>query len=113
MTTGCARWFKDLRAYQQAREVSRVGFRISNSIPKEEMYSLTDPLRRAARSGGAQLSEVWGKRRDEKHLASKLTDADSGRLEAQPWLGEGPAAGYRSPAEAGQLNSRLGKAGEG
>jgi hypothetical protein len=33
-----------------AREVSRAVFQISKSFPKEEMYSLTDQLRRAART---------------------------------------------------------------
>ena len=55
MTTGYARSFRDLRVNQQARNVSRVVFRISKSFPMEEMYSLTDPLRRAARSVEAQI----------------------------------------------------------
>jgi len=54
MTTYYAKSFKDLRVYQKAREVSRLVFKLSKAFPKEEMYSLTDQLRRAARAVGAQ-----------------------------------------------------------
>jgi len=107
MTTDYARSFKDLRVYQKAREVSRVVFQISKSFPKEEMYSLTDQIRRAARSVGAQIAEAWGKRRYEKHFVSKLTDADAEQMETQHWVGEALDCGYLSPANATQLNSGL------
>jgi four helix bundle protein len=107
MTTGYARSFKDLRAYQKAREVSRMVFRLSKSFPRDEMYSLTDQIRRAARSVGAQIAEAWGKRRYEKHFVSKLTDADAEQLETQHWIGEALDCGYLSPADAAQLNSGL------
>jgi len=107
MTTYYARSFKDLRVYQKAREVSRAVFKLSKAFPKEEMYSLTDQIRRAARSVGAQIAEAWGKRRYEKHFVSKLTDADAEQLETQHWLGEAADCGFLSPAVATQLNSGL------
>jgi four helix bundle protein len=107
MTTYYARSFKDLRVYQKAREVSRTVFRLSKIFPKEEMYSLTDQIRRAVRSVGAQLAEAWGKRRYEKHFVSKLTDADAAQMETQHWVGEALDCGYISDADAGKLNSGL------
>src|ERR1035438_2235860 len=107
MTTYYARSFKDLRVYQKAREVSRTVFRLSKTFPKEEMYSLTDQIRRAVRSVGAQLAEAWGKRRYEKHFVSKLTDADAEQMETQHWVGEALDCGYISDADAGKLNSGL------
>ena len=107
MTIGYARSFKDLRVYQKAREVSRAVFKLSKAFPKEEMYSLTDQIRRAARSVGAQIAEAWGKRRYEKHFVSKLTDADAEQMETQHWVGEALDCGYISPADAAQLNSGL------
>jgi four helix bundle protein len=83
MTTGYAGSFKDLRVYQKAREVSHAVFVLSRSFPGNEMYSLTDQIRRAARSVGAQIAEAWGKRRYEKHFVSKLTDADAEQMETQ------------------------------
>src|SRR5512136_2267878 len=107
MTTYYASSFKELRVYQKAREVSGMVFRLSKSFPKEEMYSLTDQIRRAVRSVGAQIAEAWGKRRYEKHFVSKLTDADAEQMETQHWVGEVLDCGYISPADAGQLNSSL------
>ena len=107
MTTGYARSFKDLQVYQKACEVSRTVFRLSKAFPKEEMYSLTDQMRRSARSVGAQIAEAWGKRRYEKHFVSKLTDADAEQMETQHWVGEASDCGYLLPADAAQLNSGL------
>lgn len=107
MTTYYARSFKDLRVYQKAHEVSRTVFQLSKAFPKEEMYSLTDQIRRAARSVGAQMAEAWGKRRYEKHFVSKLTDADVEQMETQHWVGEALDCGYISSADANQLNSGL------
>jgi len=106
-----ARSFKDLRVYQKAREVSRTVFRLTNTFPKDEMYSLTDQIRRAARSIGAQIAEAWGKRRYEKHFVSKLTDADAEQMETQHWVGEALDCGYISAVDATQLNSGLEEVG--
>ena len=111
MTMVYARSFKDLRVYQKAREVSRAVFKLSKSFPKEEMYSLTDQARRAARSVGAQIAEAWGKRRYEKHFVSKLTDADAEQMETQHWVGEALDCGYLSQVDAGQLHSSLQEVG--
>ena len=75
------------------------------------MYSLTDQIRRAARSVGAQLAEAWGKRRYERHFVSKLTDADAEQMETQHWVGEALDCGYLPPAEAAQLISDLEEVG--
>jgi four helix bundle protein len=107
MTTCYARSFKELRVYQKAREVSNEVFRRSKAFPKEEMYSLTDQIRRAARSVGAQIAEAWGKRRYEKHFVSKLSDADAEQMETQHWVGEALDCGYLTALEATQLNSNL------
>ncbi len=107
MTTCYARSFKDLRVYHKAHEISRMVFRLSKTFPKEEIYSLTDQIRRAARSVGAQIAEAWGKRRYEKHFVSKLTDADAEQMETQHWVGEALDCGYISSADAAQLNAGL------
>ena len=107
MNAGYAKSFKDLLVYQKAGVVSRAAFRLSKAFPKEEMYSLTDQFRRAARSIGAQVAEAWGKRRYEKHFVSKLTDADAEQMETQHWVAEALDCGYLSPTDAAQLNSAL------
>lgn len=111
MTTCYAKGFKELRVYQKAREVSGEVFRLSKMFPKEEIYSLTDQFRRAARSIGAQIAEAWGKRRYEKHFVSKLTDADSEQMETQHWVSEALDCGYLNLVEAEKLNSNLNEIG--
>jgi four helix bundle protein len=111
MTTYYARSFKDLRVYQSAREVSCAVFKLSKAFPREEMFSLTDQMRRAARSVGAQIAEAWGKRRYEKHFVSKLSDADAEQMETQHWISEALDCDYLSPAEAAQLNAGLEEVG--
>ncbi len=107
MTTYYAKSFQDLRVYQKAREVSRAVFQFSKTFPKDEMYSLTDQIRRASRSVGAQIAEAWGKRRYEKHFVSKLTDADAEQMETQHWLSEALDCGYLAATESARLNSSL------
>ena len=55
--------FTDLKVYQKPGEIAAQIFLISKRWPAEERYSLTDQIRRAARSVGANISEAWGKRR--------------------------------------------------
>lgn len=78
--------FRDLEVYKLSRELAKEIFEISKKFPREEMYSLTDQIRRASRSIGGQIAEAWGKRRYEKHFISKLTDADGEQLETQHWI---------------------------
>jgi len=55
--------FRDLEVYRFSRLLSKDIFEVTKSFPKEEMYSLTDQVRRSSRSVGAQIAEAWGKRR--------------------------------------------------
>ena len=54
--------FRDLVVYKRQRELAKEVFLLSKRFPKEELYSLTDQLRRASRSIGAQIAESWAKR---------------------------------------------------
>lgn len=78
--------FRDLEVYKLSRGLAKEIFEISKIFPKEEMYSLTDQVRRASRSIGGQIAEAWGKRNYEKYFVSKLTDADGEQLETQHWV---------------------------
>lgn len=76
---------------------------ISKRFPKEEMYALTDQIRRSSRSVGANIAEAWAKRRYEKHFISKLTDADGEQQETQHWLETAVVCGYLSQEESQKL----------
>ena len=104
---GHAKSFRDLAVYQKARKVSRTIFEISKGFPKEETYSLTDQVRRASRSIGAQIVEAWAKRRYERHFVSKLTDADAEQMETQHWIDEAYDCQYLNPKQAEELTGEL------
>jgi four helix bundle protein len=102
---GHANSFRDLLVYQKARELAKQIYKLSNSFPREEMYSFTSQIRRSSSSIGAQIAEAWAKRRYERHFFSKLTDADGEQMETQHWLESGVDFGYLS---AQQIQPLLG-----
>jgi four helix bundle protein len=106
-----ARNFRELIVYQKARQMSRLVFELSNAFPREETYSLTDQLRRASRSVGAQIAEAWGKRQYERHFVSKLTDADAEQLEAQHWIETAHECGYISEEQRDRVLGLLSEVG--
>jgi four helix bundle protein len=97
--------FRDLEVYRRQRTLAKDVFSLSKTFPKEEVYALTDQLRRSSRAIGAQIAETWAKRVYPKHFVSKLTDADGEQLETQHWLTEAADCEYLLPAEAEQLLS--------
>jgi len=101
------RSFRELLVYRKANEVTKRIFEISKKFPKEEVYSLTDQIRRSSRSIGAQIAEAWGKRRYEKHFVSKLTDSDAERIETQHWLDITFACEYISKDDKDILETQL------
>lgn len=60
--------FRELNVYKKAFELQQIIFEITKRFPKEELYSLTDQVRRASRSVGANISEAWQKRRYQAHF---------------------------------------------
>jgi len=80
MQLAYVRHFKELEVYKRQRELSGGVFRLSKRFPTEEKFSLTDQLRRASRSIGAQIAEAWAKRLYPKHFISKLSDADGEQM---------------------------------
>ncbi len=98
-----ARSHRDLIAYQKARSLANEIFQLTKIFPREEMYSLTDQIRRCSRSVGAQIAEARAKRRYEKHFVSKLTDADGEQHEVQHWLETALDCGYLNPNTCAKL----------
>ena len=78
--------FRELTVYKKAFQLAMDIFDVTKKFPKEEMYSLTDQIRRSSRSVNANIAEAYRKRRYEKHFISKLTDSDGENSETQVWL---------------------------
>lgn len=75
--------FQNLLAYQKGFSLAMEIFEVTKEFPKEEMYSLTDQIRRSSRSVTITVSEAYRKRDYSKHFHSKLTDADAENSETQ------------------------------
>lgn len=80
------RHYKELEAYKLARALTKEIHTLTESFPIEEKYSLVDQIRRSCRSVGSQIAEAWGLKRYQNHFISKLTHADSERLEIEHWI---------------------------
>jgi four helix bundle protein len=99
-----AKGFHELIAYQKARQLAREIFDMIKKFPREEMYSLTDQIRRSSRSMGAQIAEGWAKRWYGKRFVSKLIDADGEQMETQHWLEVAVDCNYLDRQQAGALS---------
>jgi four helix bundle protein len=84
----------ELEVYKKAHHAAMDLFRITRGFPKEEMYSLTDQIRRSSRSVCANLAEAWRKRRYEAAFVAKLSDAESEAAETQVWIEFAVKCGY-------------------
>lgn len=76
----------ELDVYKLSVEAGMRIFDLTKKFPKEEMYSLTDQIRRSSRSVSGQISEGWRKRKYEAAFVSKLNDAEGEAAESQSWL---------------------------
>jgi four helix bundle protein len=86
--------FRELAAYKKAFALAMEIFTVSKKFPKEEMYSLTDQMRRSSRSVCSSIGEAYRKRDYEAHFKSKSTDADMENTETRVWLDFARACGY-------------------
>ena len=88
------RTHKDLKVYQLSFECGMAIFHISKTFPIEEVYSLTDQIRRSSRSVSGNLAEAYRKRKYPKSFVSKLTDSEGEAAETQVWLDYTLECGY-------------------
>ena len=65
-------------------------------FPKDEVYSLSNQIRRSSRSVCSNLAESYGKRVYPKHFRAKITDAKSENFETETWLDFALKFGYLS-----------------
>ncbi len=78
--------FRDLTVYKKAFELAMEIFQISKEFPKEEIYSLTNQIRKSSRSVCTSISEGYRKRLYQAHFIAKSSDADMENSETQVWL---------------------------
>ncbi|MBP8304259.1 MAG: four helix bundle protein [Phycisphaerae bacterium] len=103
--------YEELDVYKLAVELQQRVFDVSRAWPAEERYSLTDQIRRAARSIGGNIAESWAKRRYPAHFVSKLSDADGEQNETRHWLRTALACGYLKAGEHAELDAMCKRVG--
>ena len=102
--TGYAKSYRELIVYQRSRQLAQEIFCLSQSFPREEMYSLTDQIRRASRSVCTNIGEAYRKRRYSAHFVSKLTDAGAEATETMIWLDFSLSCGYLDTKDHTELS---------
>ena len=93
----------DLDVYTRSFEAAMRIFELTKAFPKEEVYSLTDQIRRCARSVSANITEAWRKRRYRAAFISKLSDSEGEAAETQTWLHFSVRCGYMTRAIGAEL----------
>jgi four helix bundle protein len=88
--------FRGLRVYQLAFKLAMEIYRESKKFPREELYSLTDQIRRASRSVAGNIGEGYRRKLYPKMFVSKMSDADGEGSETQVWIEFAYACGYIS-----------------
>jgi four helix bundle protein len=67
--------FRDLKVYQLSYKLALEIFETTKEFPKEELYSLTDQIRRSSRSVPSNIAEAWKRRKYPKAFSNKLIDS--------------------------------------
>ena len=96
---------RDLKVYQLSYSLAMEIYHLSKRFPKEEIYSLTDQIRRSSRSVAVNIAEGFRKRRYPKMFVSKLSDSDGEASETQVWLDFARDCGYLSAPDRDRLVS--------
>ncbi len=86
--------FRELRVYNAAVEAAMKIFKITKSFPKEEIYSMTDQMKRSSRSVCTNIGESWRRRLYKAAFISKLNDSETEATETQVWLELAFRSGY-------------------
>ena len=78
--------FKDLHVYQKSFETGMKIYQLTKFFPKDEVYSLTDQIRKSSRSVSGHIAEAYRKRKYPKSFSSTLNGAEGEASETQNWL---------------------------
>ncbi len=82
-------------------------FETSKLFPGEEIYSLTDQVRRSSRSVCANLGEAYRKKMYPANLISKVSDSDTENTETNMWIDFSLACKYITPEKHAQMSCKM------
>ncbi len=76
----------DLDVYKMPVVSAMEIYELSKGFPKEELFSLTDQIRRSSRAVSSAIAEAWRRRKYERAFVNKLNESESEAAETQVWL---------------------------
>lgn len=94
----------ELDVYRLAMEMTGKVFVLSKRFPREEMYSLTDQLRRSSRAVSAIMAEAWRRRKYAPAFVDKLNQSEAEAAETQTWLEHAVQCEYAPVTEAREIH---------
>lgn len=97
MKQGAIKSYRDLKVFQLSYSSAMEVFNLTKRFPREELYSLTDQIRRASRSVSSNIVEGWAKREYENIFKRQLVDAVGSCEETKLWLKFALDCEYISP----------------
>ena len=97
--------FKDLRVWQEAMGLAVAVYKGTESFPKQEVYGLTNQMRRAAVSVASNIAEGKGRHSD-REFCNFLFHARGSVLELQTQLMIAKELAYLSDKDAAALLER-------
>ena len=100
------RYHWELDVYSLSTEAAMKIFFVSKNFPKEEIYSLTDQIRRSSRSVSSNIAESWRRRKYERAFVNKLNEAEAEAAETQVWLEYAVKCEYLDEGEGRDLHAR-------
>jgi len=103
--------YRDLIAWQQAMELVLEIYRVTRSFPKEELYGLTNQLRRAAVSVPSNLAEGHG-RNSRKEFHHFVGQARGSLLEVETQLEIAQKLGFLNQAGGVALQTKANELGK-
>jgi len=97
---------KDLKVYNLAYQLAMEIFEATKMFPREEVYSLTDQIRRSSRSVAINIREGFAKRRYKQVFLRHLNDALGSSEETRGWLEFSFDCGYLTRDKREGLDAR-------
>ena len=96
----------ELQVYQLAFRSAMEIFELSRTFPKDEVYALTDQIRRSSRSVCANIAEAFRRRRYKSDFILRLTYSESEAAETLTWLDFAYQCQYTTRSKHAELYDR-------
>ena len=88
--------YKDLKVYEKSYNAAKAIYRLSEDFPKEEIYAMTDQIKRASLSIPLNIAEGYVKRRSQREFKRFLEIAIGSSNEVSVLLDFASDLGYIS-----------------